>query len=256
MQLADLAGKQLRQARILVRLDPGLGRAQIVCHGRVDDGNVLAVDLRGLELFEQRHGLVDLVRCQLRGGVQTCAAGHGGMCAVRADLVAVLHICARCGDIAHQLILRRTGGRAQLLRRTQNHVVNGVQLQLVGHGHIRAVLRDGLRHSALAKLLARRNDTLGQRARVLKRVPLAPFHGLAASGRQRLLACKLRVDELRTRVFQQLRVVKRLHGRRHTAAIRERARLTGIRVHVIAAGVHQRTRVGKQLQIQFLLQIH
>lgn len=59
------------------------------------------------------------------------------------DLVAVLHICARCGDIAHQLILRRTGGRAQLLRRTQNHVVNGVQLQLVGHGHIRAVLRDG-----------------------------------------------------------------------------------------------------------------
>lgn len=77
----------------------------------------------GLELFEQRHGLVDLVRCQLRGGVQTCAAGHGGMCAVRADLVAVLHICARCGDIAHQLILRRTGGRAQLLRRTQNHVV-------------------------------------------------------------------------------------------------------------------------------------
>ena len=178
------------------------------------------------------------------------------MRAVRADLVAVLHVRACCGDIAHQLILRRTGRRAQFLRRAQNHIVNGVQFQLIGHGHIGAVLGDRLRHSALAELLTRRDHTLGQRARVLKRVPLAPFHGLAAAGRQRLLAGKLRMNEFWPCVFQQFRVVKRLHGRRHAASFREGICLAGIRVHIIAAGIHQRTRVSKQLQIQFLFQIH
>ena len=222
----------------------------------MDDGDILAVDLRRLELLEQRDGLVDLVRRQLCRGVKTRAARDRRVRAVRADLVAVLHVRTGHDHVAHQLVLRRTSRRAQLLRRTQNDVVDRVQLQLVRHRHIRAVLRDGLRHRALAKLLPRRDHALGQRARILERIPLAPLHGLAAPGRQYLLAGKLRVDELRPRVFQQLGVVKRLHRSRHAAALRESGRLARIGVHVIAARVHQRTGVGKQLQIHLLMHIH
>ena len=243
MQLADLAVEQRGDVCVLVCLDPVLVLAQIIGHGRVDDGNVLAVDRRGLELLQRRHGLVYLGRRQLGRGVHACAAVNGGVRARSADLVAVLHARARCQRVADELVLRGARRCAQLLGRAEDHVVNGVQLQLVGHSDVGTVLDDGACHARLAQLLARGNHALGQCRRVRKRVPLAPFDLLAPALRQRLLSGELRVNEVRTRIFQQLRVIVCLHQRRQVVGRCERGGRAVVSIYIVLRGVDQRTGV-------------
>ena len=234
-----------------MRLDPLLARPQIIRDRRMDDRDILAVDLPRLQLLQRRHGLVDLVRRQLRRQVEACAAGDCRMRAARCDLVAVLHVRARHDGIAHALVDGRTGGSAELFRCAQNDVIQRVQLQLVRNAHIRTDLLDAGRHAGLAHLLTGRDDAFGQLVCILQRVPLAPFHGLAVVARQRLLARKLRVHQLGPRVLEQLRVVERLHGRRERVVAAECGRLTGACVYVVAGRVDERTGVSKKLKSDF-----
>ena len=217
----------------------------------MNDGNVLAVNFRGLEFFQQRHRLVDLVRRQLCGGVQPRAAGYGGMRAVRADLVAVLHVRACHDRVAHALVDGRTRGSAELFGRAQDDVVQRMQLQLIRDRHIQADLLDRAGRAGLAHLLAGRDDAFGQLLRVLQRVPLAPLDGLSVVARQRLTACQLRMHEVRPCVLEQLRVVERLHGRRERVVAAECGRLTGACVYIVAGRVDERTGVSKKLKSDF-----
>ena len=119
-----------------------------------------------------------------------------------------------------------------------------MQLQLVGHSDVGTVLDDGACHARLAQLLARGNHALGQCRSVRKRVPLAPLNLLAAALRQRLLSGELRVNEVRTRVFQQLGVVVGLHHKRRQVVGRcERLRRAVVSVYIVLRGVDQRTGV-------------
>ena len=246
MQLADLAVEQRPHVRVLVRLDPVLVLADVKRHGRVDDGNVLAVDLRCLLLLERRHRLVYLRRRQTGGLVHRRAALHLRVLACGADLVAVLHVLARSQRVADELVLRGARRRAQLLGRAEDHVVDRVQLQLVGHRDVGAVLHDGARHARLAELLSRRDHALLQRRRIRQRVPLAPLDTLAAALRQRLLSGELRVDQIRPRVLQQLRVVVGLHRRREIVRRRERRLVSRVCVYVGIGRIDESTCVRRR----------
>ena len=251
MQLADLTREQRRDVCILVRLDPCVRGPQVVCDRRVDDGDVLAVDLRSLHLLQRRHGLVDLVRRQLRRQVEACTAGDCRMRAARCDLVAVLHVRACHDRVAHALVDGRTRGSAELFGRAQDDVVQRMQLQLIRDRHIQADLLDRAGRAGLAHLLAGRDDAFGQLLRVLQRVPLAPLDGLSVVARQRLTACQLRMHEVRPCVLEQLRVVERLHGRRERVVAAECGRLTGACVYIVAGRVDERTGVSKKLKSDF-----
>ena len=248
MQLADLTREQRRDVCILVCLDPCVRGPQVVCDRRVDDGDVLAVDLRGLHLLQRRHGLVDLVRRQLCRQVEARAAGDCRVRAARCDLVAVLHVRSCHDRVAHALVDGRTGGSAEFFGRAQDDVIQRMQLQLIRDRHVQADLLDRAGRAGLAHLLAGRDDAFGQLLRVLQRVPLAPLDGLAVVARQRLTACQLRMHEVRPCVLEQLRVVERLHGRRERVVAAECGRLAGACVYVVAGRVDERTGVSKKLK--------
>ena len=209
----------------------------------MDDRDVLSVDRRGLELFQRGHGLVYLGRRQLGRGVHACSGRDGSVRARSADLVAVLYVRASREGVSHKLVLRGACRSAQLLGRTEDHVVDGVQLQLIGYRQIGAVLEDACRHARLSELLAGGNDALGQCRSVREGVELSPFDLLAAALRQRLLSGELRVNEVRARVFQQLRVIVGLHQRRQVVGRCELRFRSVVSVYIVLRGVDQRTGV-------------
>ena len=94
-----------------------------------------------------------------------------------------------------------------------------MELQLVGDGDVFAILGDGDGQGALAEFFAVGDDALGQLVRLREGVPLAPFDGLAVACRQGLGLAQLAVDGLVPGVFQQLRVVERLHGGGHARGL-------------------------------------
>ena len=217
----------------------------------MDDRDILAVDLRSLHFLQRRHGLVDLVRRQLGRQVEARTASDFRMRAARCNLVAVLHIRACRGRVAHALIDGRAGGSAELFGRAEDDVVQRMQLELIGNRYIQANLLECAGHAGLSHLLAGRDDAFGQLLRIRQRVPLAPLHGLAMVARQRLTACQLRMHEVRPCVLEQLRVVERLHGQRERVVAAECGRLTGACVYVVAGRVDERTGVSKKLKSDF-----
>ena len=244
-----------------MRLDPALGIAQVLGHARVDDRGVLAADARHAVLFQDRDGAVDHLGREMAGVGrvldQRALGAHGRRGAARSgDLLAVQHVGAGVERVADQLLLRLRGGCAHLLGRTQDHVVIGAQLQLVGDGGIGAVLVDTAGDGAHAELLARGDHALGQLACRGEGVPLAPLHGALVVLRQALALGELRVELLHARVLQQLGVVKLLHLGGQGVAAGEGFRAAVVGVHIAAGRVDQRARVGKKLNVKIEILFH
>ena len=118
----------------------------------------------------------------------------------------------------------------------QHHVVDGRQIQHIGHGGVVAVLGQLLGDVADGDTAAVRCHTLGQRRqRLVERAELAPLHRLAAAHRQALGGRELVVYQLGFGVLQQLHAVVGLHLGAETAG----GLCVGLRKHL-------------QLHIQFL----
>lgn len=100
----------------------------------------------------------------------------------------------------------------------QHHVVNGGQVQHIGHGGVVTVLGQLLGDVADGDAAAIGSHALGQRGqRLVKGAELAPLHGFAAAGRQRLGGGELVVYQLGLGVFQQLHAIISFHLRAEAA---------------------------------------
>ena len=218
MQLADLAGEQLRGPGILVGGDPRLVLAQVKGHAGVDDAHILAVKGRRVHLLQLGRRLGHQLAGHAAVLVQRHAAGHVGLGAVAADLGRVDHLLALLDLVSGHRVQRQAHIAAVTVSDLQHHVVDGRQIQHIRHGGVVAVLRQLLGDVADGDAAAIGGHALGQGLeRLVKGAELAPLHRLAAAGRQTLGGRELVVYQLRLGVLQQLHTVVGLHFRAQTA---------------------------------------
>ena len=134
-ETAQLVLLDLGLVLILGNVDPhGVG-GQVVDGVGIDDGVVEAV-LEGLAVVAAQgaHGLLDLLGGQL---VRRSDGGTGSL------LISVLHVHASGNCVTADGVQRQSGLIRQELVGLVVHVVDVVQIQLVGHLHMSAV---GLHH--------------------------------------------------------------------------------------------------------------
>ena len=152
--------------------------------------------------------------------------------------------------VAYELLLSLGCRCAHLLSRAEYDVVISAQLQLIGDRRVSAVLIYRARHRSHAELLPGGYYALLELCRAVKGVPLAPLDAAVVVCGQRLTLCKLRVEHLRARILQQLRVVKGLELRAQGLAVGEARHLSRAGIDVAACRVHDSARIRKNLQIK------
>ena len=238
VQLADLAREQLARRGILVRGDPRLILAQVERHARMDDADILAVEGRRVHLLQMRRGLRHQLARQTAVRRQIIAVLHLGLGTACAQLRCVDHLIALLNLVARHRVERQPHVRAVAVGDLQHHVVNGRQIQHIGHGRVVAVLRQLLRDVAHGDAAAIRGHALGQRRECLvERAELAPLHRLASAHGHPLRRRELVVYELGLRALEQLHPVIRLH----------------LRAQIIAC---LRVRLREQLQVIHMIDFH
>ena len=178
----------------------------------MDDAHVLAVERGGIHLLQLGGGLGHQLAGHLARPVQRVAAQHlggGAVCLLLGrvdDLIALLDLVAGHG------VQRQAHVAAMAVGDLQHHVVDGRQVQHIGHGGVVAVLCQILGDVAHRNTAAIGGHALGQRRqRLVESAELTPLHGLAAAHRQALGGRELVVYQLGLGVLQQLHAVVGLH---------------------------------------------
>jgi hypothetical protein len=218
VQLADLAGEQLRGGGVLMGGDPCLVLAQVEGHTGVDDAHILAVKGGRVHLLQLGRGLGHQLTGHAAVLVQCRAAGDLRLGAVGAQLGRIDHLLALLDLVSGHGVQGQAHVAAVTVGDLQHHVVDGRQIQHVGHGGVVAVLRQLLGDVADGDAAAIGGHALGQGLeRLVKGAELTPLHRLAAAGRQTLGGRELVVYQLRLGVLQQLHAVIGLHFRAQTA---------------------------------------
>ena len=184
----------------------------------MDDAHILAVEGRRVHLLQLGGGLGHQLAGHPAPAVQLIAAHHcgGGAVAVPSgrvdDLIALLDLVAGHG------VQRQAHIGAVPVGDLQHHVIDGRQIQHIGHGGIVAVLRQLLGNVTDGDTAAVGGHTLGQRRqRLVEGAELTPLHGLAAAHGQALGGRELVVYQLGPRVLQQLHAVVGFHLGAETA---------------------------------------
>ena len=212
VQLADLAGEQLRGGGVLMGGHPVGVVAQVEGHAGVDDAHVLAVKGGGVHLLQLRGGAGHQLSGHHVALVQIAAVQHVHLLAIGVLSGGIDDVSALLDLIAGHGVQRQTHVGAVAVGDLQHHVVDGGQIQHIGHGGVVAVLAQLLGDVADGDAAAIGGHALGQRSqRLVKGAELAPLHGLAAAYRQRLGGGELVVHQRGLGVFQQLHAVIGFH---------------------------------------------
>ena len=212
VQLADLTGEQLRGGGVLMGGHPVGVVAQVEGHAGMDDAHILARKGGRVHLLQRRGGTGHQLGGHGAGLVQIIAVLHLGFGAAAADGGGVNDVGALLDLIAGHGVQRQAHVGAVTVGDLQHHVVDGGQIQHVGHGGVVAVLAQLLGDVADGDAAAVGGHALGQRGqRLVEGAELAPLHGFAAAHRQGLGGGELVVHQRGLGVLQQLHAVVGLH---------------------------------------------
>ena len=197
---------------------PGGVLPQVKGHAGMENTDVLALKGGGVHLLQLGGGLGHQLAGELAPLRQVIAVQHGGLAAVRPQLGGIDHLAALLDLVAGHGVQGQAHVAAVAVGDLQHHVVDGGQIQQIGHGGIVAVLGQLLGDIADRDAAAVGGHALGQRRQcLLEGAELAPFHGLAAAGGQGLGGGELVVYQLGLGVFQKLHAVIGFHLRAETA---------------------------------------
>ena len=205
----------------------------------MDDAHILAVEGRCVHLLQCCGGAGHQLGGHGAGLVQPIAVQHLGFLAVGILTGGVDDVGALLDLIAGHSVQRQTHVGAVAVGDLQHHVVDGGQIQHIGHGGVVAVLAQLLGDIADGDAAAVGGYALGQgRQRLVEGTEFAPLHGLAAAHRQGLGGGELVVHQRGLGVFQQLHAVIGFHLGAETlgagglhVAVSEALQVEGIFVH-------------------------
>ena len=184
----------------------------------MDDRHIVAVEGRHVVLLQGGNGLLDHLHGQLAGGVHVLALRHGGLGAAGHG-GAEQHVVAGRQLIAHHGIHGHARLCAQQLGGLHDHIVNGGQIQHVGHAHEVAVLRHGGGQAGHVQRAAVGGHTFRQGGQRLGQlVELAELNGLTAALGDVALLAELAMHQIGACLTQQHLVIEGFHFRRQVVA--------------------------------------